>query len=191
MKYLILVTIFISSFLISCQSAEEKAAEKAKQDSLAACVVHDRFLHLVDSSETVMKADKNYDQRNAMGTLKAYNDFVQKYPTDTMTDEYLFRASDLAQGAKQYTQAAEYLETILANHKDYRKYRIACFTAAYIYDSYLEEVNHGDDRAKQLYQFVIDNYPNTSEAEQSKILITKVGIPDDVWIQEIIKKGGK
>ncbi len=191
MNYFFALSIGIVLLFSACQSPEEKAAEKLKQDSIATVKARSEYKNMVDSAEKIMQADKNYNMKNAMGTLKAYNDFIQKYPIDTMTAEYLFRAADLAQGAKEYQQAADYLENILANHKNYRKYSDACFVAAFVYDTYLEDVNHGGDRAKQLYEFIIEHYPNTSYAEQSKVLITYIGIPDSVMIDEIIKKGGK
>lgn len=191
MKKILLAGLSMGFFIASCQTAEEKAAEKAKQDSIAAVDLKLKYKKTVDSAEKLMRADKTYDMKNAMGTLKTYNDYIQKYPTDTLTAEYLFRAADLAMGAKQYTESANYLETILANHKDYRKYADACFVAAFVYDTYLENVNHGGDRAKQLYEFIIANYPNTSYAEQSKVLVTYIGVSEDKMLDDIIKKGGK
>ncbi|MDQ3108821.1 MAG: tetratricopeptide repeat protein [Bacteroidota bacterium] len=189
MKFILSTLIVFTIFISSCQSPEEKAAEKAKQDSIANVNARVKAKFVVDSAEQVMRADKTYNMKNAMGTLKAYNDYVTKFPTDTITAEYLFRAADLAQGAKQYTQAVNYLETIIENHKGYRNSDIACFMAAYIYDNNLEEVNHGGDRAKQLYQFVIDNYPESTWAEQAKVLITYVGVSENVMLDSIIKKG--
>ncbi|MEO5645485.1 MAG: hypothetical protein ABIQ40_01505 [Bacteroidia bacterium] len=189
MKKILLLTFSLGFLLCSCQSEAEKAAEKAKQDSLAGVAVYVKYKMAVDSAETLMQADKTYNMKNAIGTLKMYNEFVTKYPNDTMTAEYLFRAADLAMGAKQYTESANYLETILANHKDYRKYPDACFVAAFVYDTYLEDVNHGGDRATQLYQFIITNYPTSSYAEQAKVLITYIGVPEDQMLNDIIKKG--
>lgn len=191
MKKILLAGISLGFLFTSCQSPEEKAAEKAKQDSITAVDTKLKHKRTVDSAENLMRADKTYNMKNAMGTLKAYNDYIQKYPADTLTAEYLFRAADLAMGAKQYTESANYLETILDQHKGYRKYPDACFVAAFVYDTYLEDVNHGGDRAKQLYQFIIDNYPNTSYAEQSKVLITYIGVSEEKMLDDIIKKGGK
>jgi TolA-binding protein len=191
MKKILLAGLSLGFFIASCQTPEEKAAEKAKQDSITAIDTKLKYKKAVDSAEKIMRADKTYNMQNAMGTLKAYNDYIQKYPNDTITAEYLFLAADLAMGSKQYTESANYLENLLANHKDYRKYPDACFVAAFVYDTYLEDVNHGGDRAKQLYEFIIANYPNTSYAEQSKVLITYIGVSEDQMLDDIIKKGGK
>ncbi len=191
MRYLIgILFIGIISFS-SCQSPESKAAEKLKMDSIAKEASKGKYLSAINDAEKIMRASKNYDQKLAVATLKAYNDFTVTFPHDSMTAEYLFRAADLAQGSRNYQQAAVFLEMILDQHKDYKKYPDACFVAAFVYDTYLEDVNHGGDRAKQLYQFIITNYPNTSYAEQSKVLIKYIGIPDSVMINDIIKKGGK
>src|ERR1044072_5872885 len=128
----------------------------------------------------------NYDPKLANATLKAYNDCVVTFPNDTATAEYLFLAAFLAQGAQNYEQAAVYLETILDKHKDYKKYAIAFFAAANLYDDHLENVNHGDDRARQLYQYIITHYPNTKLANDSKVLIQYVGKPDSVLINDVL-----
>jgi TolA-binding protein len=191
MRYLIgIVTICVFAFS-SCQTPEEKVAEKKKEDSLTKEAAKGKYLAAIDSAEKVMRASKTYDPRLAVATLKAYNDFTVTFPHDSMTAEYLFRAADLAQGSTNYEQAAAYLEVILDQHKDYKKYPDACFVAAFVYDTYLENVNHGGDRAKQLYQFIIDHYPTTSYAEQSKVLIKYIGLPDSVMVNDIINKGAK
>jgi TolA-binding protein len=187
MKYLFLLPVVLFAFA----SCTDEAAEKAKQDSITNLKKHEMYYQEVVKAENEMRASKIYDQKLAVKTITAYNNFTVNFPNDTLTPEYLFRASDLAQGTKNYQQAAVYLETIIAKHKNYRKYVDACFVAAFVYDEYLEDVNHGDDRARQLYEFVINNYPNTPYAEQSKVLIQYVGKPDSVMLNDIIKKGGK
>jgi TolA-binding protein len=178
-------------FFSSCQTEAEKAKEKAKQDSIAGAALYAKNIHIVDSAEKLMAADKDYNMTHAMGMLKVYNEFIKKYPQDTLTAEYLFRAADLSIGAKQFTQGVNYLETILDQHKGYRKYMDACWVAAVVYDTYLEDVNHGGDRAKQLYEFIIAKYPGTSYAEQSKVLIQYIGKPDSVLVNDVMRKGGK
>ena len=190
MRYLIGVFV-LSALLFSCSNPDSIAEEKAKQDSLTKVAARGKYQAAVDSAEKAIRNDKNYDKRLAEAAIKAYSDFTVTFPDDSMTPEYLFRASDLAQGNKQYQQAAVYLETIIEKHKEYRKYETACFMAAFIYDTYLENINHGGDRAKTLYEFVISHYPNTKQAEDSKVLVKYIGMPDSVMINDIIKKGGK
>ena len=189
-KIILILAISISIFS-SCKSPEEKEMDKKKEDSIAKENSKGTYSDAIKKAEKEMLASKNYNAILAVATLKAYNDFIVTFPNDSNVVEYLFISADLAQGSRNYEQAASYLEIILAEHKTYKKYADACFLAAYIYDTYLEEVNHGGDRAKQLYQFIITNYPLTSYAEQAKVLTNYVGIPDSTMIKDIINKGGK
>ncbi len=190
MRYLTgIIFIALISFS-SCHSGDDNAAkEKAQKDSLAKIAARGKYLKAITDAEADMrKTGNNYDQRLAMATLKAYNDFTVTFPDDSLTAEYLFLASDLAEGAHNYQQEAVYLETIIEKHKNFNKYPDAVFKAAYVYDTFLENVNHGGDRAKQLYQFVITNYPNTHEASDAQVLIQYIGKPDSVMINDIMKK---
>ena len=180
-------------FLVACQSEQDKAAEKAKQDSVVKLQARQKYYDAVVAAENTLRNSKSnvMDMKLASDALRAYSDFAVNYPNDSMTPEYYFRAADIAQGMRNYQQAAVYLETIIGKYKGYPKYADACFVAAFIYDTYLEDVNHGGDRAKQLYQYVIDNYPKSSYADQSKVLIQYIGKPDSLMLNDIIEKGNQ
>ncbi len=142
----------------------------------------------IDSIYVSMGKSETYDPKEAMNALRLYVEYATKYPDDSLTAEYLFRASDIAQGTGNYQQAAEFLETILNKHTMYTKYPDVLFSAALVYDNYLETVNHGDERAVQLYDVIISKYPETNYAEQSKVLKTYVGKPDSVFYNDIRRK---
>lgn len=146
------------------------------------------YLAEIDTAETAMRSSKTFDSKLALDALRAYNDFCVKYPNDSLTAEYLFRASDIAQGTGNYQQAAVFLETILENHTGYAKYSDACFAAAFVYDEYLEKVNDGAARAIELYDFIIAKYPDSPYAEQSKVLKQYVGKENSVLYDDIRRK---
>lgn len=180
MKQLILIlsTITIAG-LTSCGSGDSTDNKVDTQAMMAA---------KIDSIYVTMGKSQTYDQAQAMNALRMYVEYSTKYPNDSLTAEYLFRASDIAQGSGNYQQAAEFLETILEKHTVYTKYPDVLFSAALVYDNYLENVNHGDDRAIQLYDVIIAKYPESNYAEQSKVLKTYVGKPDSVFYNDIRRK---
>lgn len=185
-KIIIVTAALASSLLFSCGNGNGTSPEN---DSVAmAAIARKMYLAEIDSAETIMRGAKTYDSKLALSALRAYNDFCVKYPDDSLTAEYLFRASDIAQGTGNYQQAAIYLETILANHTGYAKYSDACFAAAFVYDEYLEKVNDGAARARELYDFIIAKYPNTNYAEQSKVLKEYVGKENSVLFDDIRRK---
>jgi TolA-binding protein len=184
-KFLTVVTVLAVSVFYSCGNG----GDAPKNDSLAQVEAAKKlYLDKIIEAENQMRASKTFDSKLALDALRAYNDFCVKYPNDSLTPEYLFKASDIAQGTGNYQQAAVYLETILENHLNYPKYPDACFAAAFVYDSYLENVGNGADRAAELYDFIIKNYPNSSYAEQSKVLKEYIGKPDSVLYNDVRRK---
>lgn len=166
--------------LMSCGSGN--GTPDVKNDTHAMMVAR------IDSIYKKMSASNTYEPSQAMEAMRMYVEFSTKYPKDSLTAEYLFRASDIAQGTGNYQQAAEYLETILSEHTMYTKYPDALFSAALVYDNYLENVNHGDERAIQLYDVIIKKYPGSGYAEQSAVLKTYVGQPDSVFYNDVKRK---
>ena len=190
MKKLLLIPVALL-MLVSCESEADKAAEKAKQDSLVKIESRKKYLDAVASAQKIMSEDKMFDKKKASDALRAYSDFFTMFPNDSLAPEYLFRAGQLAEGFQNYQQAAVYYETILDKHKDYKQYPIVLFAAANVYDQYLEKVNHGDDRARQLYEFIIAKYPGTQQAKDAQVLVKYVGLPDSVMINDILKMAGE
>lgn len=187
MKKLLFIPIALM-FLVSCESEADKAAEKAKQDSITKIESRKKYYEAVQAAQKTLSQDKMFDKKKASDALRAYSDFFTMFPEDSLAPEYLFRAGQLAEGFGNYQQAGVYYETVIEKHKGYKRYPDVVFAAALMYDTYLEKVNHGDDRAKQLYNFVISNYPGTRMAEDAKVMVQYVGLPDSVMINDILKK---
>lgn len=190
MKKLLFIPIALLMFA-SCESEADKAAEKAKQESIEKIASRQKYYDAVQVAQKTMSQDKMFDKKKASDALRAYSDFITNFPNDSMTAEYLFRAGQLAEGFQNYEQAAVYYETIIDKHKDYKQYPIVLFAAANVYDQYLEKVNHGDDRARQLYDFIIAKYPETQQAKDAAVLKKYVGLPDSVMINDILKMAGE
>lgn len=178
--------------LASCTSDAEKkareAAEKAKKDSVERIAARQKYYDAAIAARKTLDSDKAYNAQHAADALRAYNDFFTKYPEDSLSAEFLFLSANLAKNFGNYQQAAVYYETIIDKHKNYNHYAETVFMAANLYDERLEKVNHGDERARQLYQFVIDNYPGTLMAEESKTFIQYIGKTDAEVIDLIIKQ---
>lgn len=189
---MIRVLICIAALCILSLSACGDSSQPKKTDTLKPGeITKEQLLDSINKEQAKMSASKTYVPQQAMGALRLYIEFSNRFPQDTMTPEFLFRASDIAQGIGDYQQAADLLEKIIDQYPGYNKYADACFTAALVYDDHLEKVNFGADRAIQLYNYVIEKYPNTYYAESAKTLKEFVGKPDSVYdnyIEEQMKK---
>jgi tetratricopeptide (TPR) repeat protein len=183
MKQLTLISAITILLFSSCGNGGDAGpGDSAMGDS------HAILITKIEAQKKTMSESKMYKPQDALAALRLYSEFITKYPNDTLTPEYLFTASDLATGTGNYQQAAEYLETILSKYTMYPKYQDAMFAAALVYDSYLENVNHGDERAIQLYDQIVAKYPESYYAEQAKVLRTYVGKPDSVFFNDVQRK---
>lgn len=185
-KILLFVTAIVLFAMTSC--GNEAGPADATDSTPSEELTKEQLVDSIQKEETKMRSSQDFDPRQAMSALRLYTEYCNRYPDDTATAEYLFRASDIAQGTGNYQQAAELLETILEKHPGYRNYVDACFSAALVYDNYLENVNRGADRAIELYDFIIEKYPNSYYAEQAKVLKTYVGKPDSVYYNDLREK---
>lgn len=159
-----------------------------KTDSINKELTKKELTDSITHEENVMRTSKTFIPQQALSAMRLYIEFANKYPEDTMAPEYLFRASDIAQGTGNYEDATQYLEKIIDQYTGYNKYPDALFAAALIYDQYLENVGHGADHARELYGFLIEKYPTTYYAEQAKVLLDFVGKPDSVYDNYIEEK---
>jgi len=182
-------TLLLSAALFSCRNEETK---KGGGDTLKPLVdesTRPQYLKAVTDAEAAFRSKPGvFDPALANAAIKAYNDYANFFPKDTLAPEYLFRASDLAQGTRNYKQSTIFLERIIEMYPDYRRHPEASFIAAFTYDSYLEREG-GEARAKELYEYVIKKYPNTRYAEDSKALLQYIGVPDSVMLDKIIRQG--
>lgn len=177
-------SILISIILIqACGTKEEKhlaadEIQKPTRDSLIASI------HLQESE---LKKNPNLDYNRGANMVAAYLDFYQQYPKDANTADYLFKAADVSMNLQQSKKAIEILQNIYEQYPKYKKASYALFLQAFIYETQLQDFI----KAKDLYQAVIDTYPNTRIAEDAAASIKNLGKSDADLIKEFEKKNKK
>lgn len=182
----ILAAAALMSFYTSCSSSTEK---KDNKDSLAISA-KSREMYLANAlkADSALGKDTTYNSRLALEALKAYTDFTTLFPKDSLTADYLFKAGQLAASTGNFKQAALYYETILDQHTGFKEYAAVCMIAAENYHSNLANEPKSAAREKQLYEFIIAKYPNTTFAENAKVLINYIGKSDEELLKDIEKK---
>src|ERR1035437_918716 len=105
--------VFIVSVLASCSSPNGKTeADKVK------------LIASIDSPQKKMFDPKSMqlDKNLAFKGIAAYQDFVKKFPEDSIhSAEYLFRTSDLSRAVGDNRKAIEYLGQITKNYPSFKK----------------------------------------------------------------------
>lgn len=140
----------------------------------------------IDSINKKMFDKKNMelDKDLAFEGITAYQDFVKKYPEDSLSAEYLFRLSDLQQAVGDNRKAIECLAEICKNYTSYKKIPECLFLQGYYYQEFF-----GDTiRAKEFYTQLISKYPTHAFADDAKALMNMFGKSEQDIIKSFEKK---
>ena len=168
--YLTLMSVLMLCTLLCC--THEKTEQEKLLDEIAA-------------KEAELYKDKTeaIDKDKAIEMVRLYAKYADKYTTDTLAPEYLFRAAEISENANQPNNAVNYLTRIEDNYKDYKNYPLCIFKKAYIYENLLKN----QEKARQYYEKFIADYPNHELAEAANSSLLFLGMSDDDLIKVLEK----
>jgi outer membrane protein assembly factor BamD (BamD/ComL family) len=172
----IVYSLVIASFLIACGGDEEK--EVATQDDRSL------LIERIKKFESELYVAEKLDPIKADMAITTYSEFIEKFPNDSLTPDFLFKAGEVATANMQYKQAIGYYKGVTANYPKYKYIEECWYLQAHIWDNYL----NNDDSAKVVYEQVIQKFPSSHYAQDSKAALQNLGKTDEQLIQEFKKK---
>ncbi|MCX6223504.1 MAG: tetratricopeptide repeat protein [Bacteroidia bacterium] len=123
------------------------------------------------------------DQKTGMEMIQAYTDYVNNWPKDTISAEFLFKGAEIAMNLNQSGMAIEYYNRILLSYPTFKKRPYCIFLQAFILENQMNQY----DQAKARYQEFIDKYPDHLLVKDAQASIENMGKP----IEELIKQWDK
>lgn len=152
--------LLIACSFFSCSSDPDKQTDERSQ-----------LILKIDSIGKKMfnPANMEFNPNLASEGINAFNEFIQKFPKDTLVPEYLFRMSDLYRASGNYSKAIEALAEICNKHKNYRKVPESLFLQGFYFQEYLKDTAN----ARHYYRELISKYPNHDFADDAQVLLTK------------------
>lgn len=124
------------------------------------------------------------DQAKAKELLAAYDEFVSKYPKDTVSARFLFEAGRLSMNTAQGKNAINYFDKVITDFPDYKKTPDCMFLKAFVYDDQLKDLKN----AKKAYQAFLTKYPTHEFADDAKASIDNLGKTPEQLIREFEAK---
>lgn len=169
----------VTVLMCSCGS-DEKTADQSVTS-------RQELIDAIKKTEKELFASIQVDNTKGNIMIANYIDFANQFPKDTLTPVFLFKAAEVATATGQYPQALEYYKRITDNFKDYKFYVESLYLQAYLLDNFL----NNDARAKEVYEQVIQKYPDSNFSKDSKDAINNLGKTDEQLIEEFKKKNGE
>lgn len=154
MKKIILI-IFLIGIIAACSHKTPQEKEQNK---------------ITNVEKQIFSKGDDFNADLARETLDEYEKYAKNYENDSLTPEYLFRASSLCTGLKDYLKALAYLQKIEQKYPHFSKSAEVIFQHAFILDNYLQDKKG----AKNYYQKFLEKYPKhylSSEAEKAMLYL--------------------
>lgn len=135
----------------------------------------------ISAGEQNLKKDASgiVDHQKAAAVIHLYISYADKFPDDSLSAEYLFRAADVTNGIHQPDKAIELYERV-QGFKTYSKTPVALFLQGFIAETELQNMQ----KAKQFYEKFLKLYPDHQLAADVKISLSNLGKSPDEIIRE-------
>jgi tetratricopeptide (TPR) repeat protein len=173
MKSLITICIGLGLLLLNACSGVKKEGPKALLQAEI-----ERLEKLLQADVEMVHAD------SALQLMRDYQEFYTHNPNDSLSPRYIFDAAKIAEGIGKYDKAVELLTIYhdafkAAPGKDFAVYRIA-----FIYDEHMKD----KPKAEAWYNKVIELYPQSKWAEESKNALAILYMSDEELINYLNQK---
>jgi len=170
MKYSVLL--FVIAFLLSsCAGPGEKSEKKDNDLSTSIKKLEDE-LYSSDQSK--------FDRKKAGQLIDLYTEYADKFPDDTASPNYLYKASDLSMNLRQPVETIALFNRILDKYPDFDKAPTVLFLKAFVYEDQMNDL----DRAKQYYELFLKKYPDNEFADDAKVSLKNLGKSPEELIKE-------
>jgi TolA-binding protein len=133
--------------------------------------------------ETKLKFVPDVDSVSVLELLNSYQNFALKYPKDSLSPEYLYKAAALTNSIGRGTQTIELYETIIQNYPDFKKMPDCYFMEAFVY----ENVQGNIGKAAEKYAVFLEKFPEHPLADDALTALKFLGKTPDEILQEFEK----
>lgn len=113
-----------------------------------------------------------------------YEQFAKKYPSDTLSPEYLYRAASWANSIGKAFKSIEIYNKILSDYPDWEKIPETIFTLGFTYDNYLNDYVS----ANKTYNQFLATYPDHELAKDVEGLLYYLGKSPEEMILDFERK---
>lgn len=169
--------ISITVLVLILNSCSNEGANKKEQIELST---------KIQELEPKLMDAKTYaiDYQVAKELVPAYLKYVNTFPQDSISPDYLYKAAEISQGLGQGNQSVKYYEQFLADYPNNKRTNIALFQMAFVY----ENVVQNKEMAVKYYKEFLEKYPDHELAASAEVSIANIDKSPEELIKEFETK---
>ena len=163
-KNIIISFLLLSAILSGCKPSREKSVTN------------------IQSMETSLYSEPSvtYNKVRGDSLLQMYEDFITRFPADTLAPVYLFRAANLKMTEGDGNRSLSLLDRFMKKFPDHPKTQVCLFFKAFVYENLLRNLA----LAKETYLLYIEKYPNGEFVKDAQMSIQNLGKTPEQMINE-------
>jgi TolA-binding protein len=158
------VLLFVSLFFLACSPSRQKQQKEIKS-------IENRLFG---------ESSQGFNKASADTLINLYTGFADKYPEDSLTPGYLFKAANLAMTMQDGPQALTLFNRILTAYPDDPKSSMSLFFVAFVQENLMQNL----DKAKETYLLFIEKYPESDFADDAQMSLMNLGKSLEQILQE-------
>lgn len=175
--------ILIAALVMGCGGNEEPKEEPTTEVNKV-YTKEDRLKDIQQLEEKLFGNKEHYDEGAAHAVVKQYIIFVDNFPEDERSPQYLFRAGEVSIGLKRSIEAIKFFQRLEDEYPHDKKVPESVFLQAFVFDAHLHDV----DRAKEAYEKFLEKYPDHALAKDAEMSLKILGKSDEELIKEFEAK---
>ena len=122
----------------------------------------------------------SFNKTKGDSLLKMYEDFNTRFPADSLSPVYLFKAANLTLTEGDGNKSLILLDQFVRNFPDHPKVPVCLFLKAFVYENILKNM----DLAKKNYLLYIEKYPDGDFVKDAQMAVKNLGKTPEQMIME-------
>lgn len=167
-KYTLLSIVLVLAVLSSCSPSREKSVQTITKLE----------------NQLFAQTSAGFDNVKADSLLKDYEAFMKRFPEDSVTLKYNFKAANLAMNMGNSAHAIELFDQFIQKYPDHPKAAVSMFFKGYIYENQLRNL----DKAKEIYLQFIEKYPTGDFSNDARVALKNLGKSPEEMVKEFEEK---
>lgn len=125
-----------------------------------------------------------FNKASADSLMQLYSEFIEKFPKDSLTPKYLFKAAGIAMNTGDGALSIKYFDKLYTEFPDDQKAPFCLFFKGYVQ----ENVLHDYGLARGSYEMFLKKYPANEFADDAQAAIDNLGKTPEQMVKEFEAK---
>ena len=142
----------------------------------------ERINQIEDFEDSIFEMAIAADPDLADQLTDMYVAFADKYPSDTLSPQFLLKGAEMQSNVLHTERAVELFDRIIDDYPDFSEVPMCYFLKGNAL-----ELNSQIDEAKAAYEEFLANYPDHYMAEQTRVMLPRLGMSPEEMLADILE----